>query len=175
MKKLLYFIGIPMLVIALVITALEMFSVYTPSVYIHTDAPVKTKKSIIINARPEKVWALMSQVNEWATWQSDIKNPKLESTFAAGNSFTWESGGLHIRSTLHRTIPSKKIGWSGPAFGSFAIHNWTFIRLPNGATRVEVEESMEGWLVKLLAHKFQTGLETSLDKWMLALKVTAEK
>lgn len=64
MKKLLYFIGIPMLVIALVITALEMFSVYTPSVNIHNNAPVKTKKSITINARPEKVWAIMSKVNE---------------------------------------------------------------------------------------------------------------
>ncbi len=175
MKKLIYFIGIPVLLIGLLITALEIFSVYTPSVNIHNNAPVKTKKSIIIYASPEKVWAIMSKVNEWATWQSDIKKPKLESTFAAGNSFTWESGGLNIRSTLHLAIPSKKIGWSGPAFGSFAIHNWTFISLPNGATRVEVEESMEGWLVKILTHKFQTGLEASLDKWLLALKVTAEK
>jgi hypothetical protein len=175
MKKLIYFIAIPVLLIALLITALEMFSVYTPSVNIHYDAPVITKKSIIINARPEKAWAIMSKVNEWATWQSDIKNPKLESTFAPGNSFTWETGGLNIRSTLHQAIPAKKIGWSGPAFGSFAIHNWTFIGLPNGATRVEVEESMEGWLVKIMTHKFQAGLETSLDKWLLALKVTAEK
>jgi len=175
MKKVIYFVGIPVILIGLLITSLETSSVYTPSVSIRKDAPVKTKKSIVINARPEKVWAIMSKVNEWATWQSDIKNPKLESTFAAGNSFTWETGGLNIRSTLHLAIPSKKIGWSGPAFGSFAIHNWTFISLPNGATRVEVEESMEGWLVKILTHKFQTGLETSLDKWLLALKVTAEK
>jgi len=175
MKKLIYFIGIPILVIALVITALEMFSVYTPSVNIHNDAPVTTKKSILINARPEKIWAIMSKVNEWASWQSDIKNPKLESTFAVGHSFTWETGGLNIRSTIQVAIPSEKIGWSGPAFGSFAIHNWIFISLPNGATRVEVEESMEGWLVKILRHKFQTGLETSLDKWLLALKAAAEK
>ena len=92
-----------------------------------------------------------------------------------GSSFTWESGGLHIRSTIHQAIPYKKIGWSGPAFGSFAIHNWTFIALPGGTTRVGVEESMEGWLVTAIPGKFQTVLDASLDKWLMALKTVAEK
>lgn len=175
MKKLIYFILLPGAIIALIIAALERFSTYVPSMNIHTDAPVKTKKSIIIHAIPEKVWLIMTDVNNWAAWQSDIKNPRLDSTFIPGNSFTWESGGLHICSTIHTTEQFMKIGWSGPAFGSFAIHNWTFTQVSDGSTRVDVQESMEGWLVTVLARKFQSSLDTSLDHWLGALKVTAEK
>jgi hypothetical protein len=34
---------------------------------------------------------------------------------------------------------------------------------------------MQGWLVSLITHKLQTGLNSSLDKWLMALRVTAEK
>jgi hypothetical protein len=67
-----------------------------------------------------------------------------------------------------------KIGWSGKAFGSFAIHNWMFTPQGNG-TLVTVEESMEGWLVWLLKGTFQTGLDNSLTSWLAALKTEAEK
>lgn len=175
MKKLLYTCIVLILATGLTTAGLELFSNYIPSASIHKDAPVQTKKSIVIHATPEKVWTIMSQVNQWTTWESDIKDPKLKGNFQPGNSFTWESGGLNIRSTIHKATPFSAIGWSGPAFGSFAIHNWTFTALPGGYTRVDVEESMEGWLVKLLAHKFQAGLDTSLDKWLAALKKNAEQ
>ncbi|SEW32495.1 SRPBCC family protein [Chitinophaga arvensicola] len=174
MKKLLYSFIALILVAGLTVAGLELFSRYTPSTHIHLEAPVQTRKSIIIHASPEKVWTIMSGVNQWATWQQDIKHPKLTGNFEAGNSFTWESGGLNIRSTIHTAIPFSAIGWSGPAFGAFAIHNWHFTGLPDGSTRVDVEESMEGWLVTLLSHKFQEGLDTSLDKWLAALKTQAE-
>ena len=174
MKKLLYTLLLLAFIAGLTITGLELFSTYTPSADIHRDAPVQTKKTIIIHASPERVWTIMSNVNQWATWQTDIKNPTLNGAFRAGNSFTWESGGLNIRSTIHHATPFTTIGWSGPAFGAFAIHNWTFTPLPRGYTRIDVEESMEGWLVALLSGKFQQGLDTSLDKWLTALKKKAE-
>ncbi|NSL91181.1 polyketide cyclase/dehydrase (plasmid) [Chitinophaga sp. Mgbs1] len=175
MKKLFYSIIILLAAVAVVIGGLELFSHYTPSTGIHKDAPVQTRKSIVIHATPEKVWTLLSNVNHWSSWQTDIRHPRLNGQFVPGNSFTWESGGLNIRSDIHTATPYSNIGWSGPAFGAFAIHLWTFTALPDGYTRVDVEESMEGWLVKLMAHKFQQGLDDSLDKWLAALKTTAEQ
>jgi hypothetical protein len=174
MKKLIYSIILFLTGGVVIVTLLEFSSSYVASENINVLAPVKTKKSIIIHATPQKVWEIMSQVPRWDVWQKDIKNPKMEGTFQKGSYFTWESGGLNIKSTVHCAIPYEKIGWSGPAFGSFAIHNWSFKVLPDGSTKVNVEESMEGWLVQLLSSKFQTGLDVSLDKWLAALKVTAE-
>jgi len=34
---------------------------------------------------------------------------------------------------------------------------------------------MEGWLVIAIPGKFQTVLDASLDKWLMALKTVAEK
>jgi len=175
MKKLIYSIILFLVAGVLTVTALEFSSSYVISEHINVLAPVKTKKSIIIQASPQKVWEIMSDVSRWATWQKDITNPKIKGPFQKGNSFTWETGGLNIKSTIHQAAPYKKIGWSGPAFGSFAIHNWSFTALPGGFTQVNVEESMEGWLVKLLQGKFQTTLDISLDKWLAALKLAAEK
>ncbi|TCD03149.1 SRPBCC family protein [Pedobacter psychroterrae] len=175
MKRIIYFISLPVVCIAAVIIIMEYTIEYPTSGIINKDAPVLTRKSIIINADLEKIWTIMANVNHWDTWQSEIENPNLTGRFIAGNSFTWKTGGLNIRSTLHTAKPFDMIGWSGPAFGSFAVHNWTFIRLPNGSIEVKVEESMEGWLVSLLPGKFQKGLESSLEIWLKALKVVAEK
>ena len=116
----------------------------------------------------------MSRIDQWSDWHKDVESPKLTGLFQQGSSFDWKSGGLTIHSTLHTVIPNSKIGWSGKAFGAFAIHNWTFNK-KNGYTEVHVEESMEGWLVAMLREKFQSGLEKSLDRWLLNLKREAEK
>lgn len=174
MKK--FFLSTLLLIFALIITVtiLELSSSYKVSKTINPKAPVKTKQQIIIHASPEKIYRIMSDVNHWSIWNPDTQDPVMTAPFQKGNSFDWKSGGLTIHSTLHTTIPYHKIGWSGPAFGSFAIHNWTFIANKDYTT-VIVDESMEGWLVSLLKQKFQEGLERSLQTWLKKLKAEAEK
>jgi uncharacterized protein YndB with AHSA1/START domain len=174
MKKVILIIASLILLLAITIGALELFSSYKPSESINKNAPVKTVQKITINASPEKVYSIMTNVDQWSTWQADIQKPVLNGSFEKGNSFNWKTGGLTIRSNIHTAVPSKKIGWSGRAFGAFAIHNWTFTEKGN-YTEVTVEESMEGWLVKLMQKKFQKGLEKSLQIWMNNLKIEAEK
>lgn len=162
------------LVISSTIFLLEYFSDYKTSKTIHLDAPVITKKSIVINAPAEKVWKVFSDVNHWDSWQKEIITPKINGAFEAGTSFTWKSNGLTITSTLQTVESNKMTGWSGPAFGAFAIHTWYFTE-HNGQTTVRVEESMEGWLVSLLKRNFQSNLDMSIDYWLNSLKIEAEK
>ena len=152
----------------------EKTSHYTVSDQVNAAAPVQTQQTIRINAPPDKVWALLTDVNHWADWQKDIGNPRMSGAFEAGNSFDWESGCLHIHSTVGVAEPLKRIVWSGPAFGSFAIHTWT-LTAHDGITEVQVRESMEGWLVSLATPVFQTGLDTSIAYWLGALKQSAER
>jgi uncharacterized membrane protein len=163
-----------LLVIAITIFLLEYFSNYKTSKTIHLDAPVITRKSIVINVPAEKVWKVFSDVDNWNSWQKEIVTPKINGAFKPGTSFNWKSNGLTITSTLQTVETNKMVGWSGPAFGAFAIHTWYFSE-HNGQTTIRVEESMEGWLVKLLKSKFQYSLDTSIDHWLNALKVEAEK
>lgn len=173
MKKILIGIFAIVIVFVLAIGGLEWFSSYTPSTTINKNAPVQTVQKITIKASPEKIWKIMSDVNHWNNWSKDIQEPIMKGAFVKGNSFDWKSGGLTIHSTIHTAIPYSKIGWSGTAFGAFAIHNWTFTQM-NGYTEVKVEESMEGWMVKLMNRKFQKGLEQSLQTWLNNLKSVAE-
>ncbi|MDN3657466.1 SRPBCC family protein [Ferruginibacter paludis] len=159
---------------AIIVFALEYFSKYKVSKTIHVNASVITKKSIVINVPTEKVWKIFSDVDSWNTWQKEIVNPAINGAFKAGASFNWKSNGLAITSKLQTVEVNKMVGWSGPAFGSFAIHTWYFTE-QNGKTTVRVEESMEGWLVKLLKNKFQTGLDTSIEHWLNYLKIESEK
>ena len=162
------------IVLAITVFALEYFSNYKVSKTIHEDAPVVTKKSTVINAPIQKVWKVFCDVDNWNVWQKEIVSPKINGEFKAGTSFNWKSNGLTITSTLQTVEANKMVGWSGPAFGSFAIHTWYFTE-QNGKTTVRIEESMEGWLVKLLKNKFQTGLDTSIEHWLNYLKIESEK
>jgi len=174
MKKLLKYFIYSILLAGIIIGALELFSTYPPSKTIHTNAPVITHRTILINAPIEKVWSVFADIDHWSSWQKEIPSIKLNGPLQAGSSFDWKNKGLTIHSTLHTVDSLHKIGWSGTAFGSFAIHNWTFTRKGN-YTEVAVEESMEGWLVWLLTGTFQTALDDSLTGWLAALKTTAEK
>ena len=65
------------------------------------------------------------------------------------------------------------MGWSGAAFGSFAIHTWR-LTPGDGYTDVHVDESMEGWLIKLAPGTVQAKLDTATQTWLAALKRAAQ-
>lgn len=141
---------------------------------INNNAAVKCSKTITINARNEKVWEIITNINNWATWQTDISNPKLNGELKPESTFDWKTGGAKIHSTLHTVEAFKHFGWTGKTFGLFAIHNWTLTE-NNGQTIVSVEESMEGFLAKLFKKSFNKNLEKGMQNWLDLLKQECEK
>ena len=136
-------------------------------------APATTDQTVDIAAEPERVWQVLSDIDQWPRWQSDIPAAHLTGPLQAGSSFDWQTGGLTIHSTLHTVQPQAGLGWSGKSFGAFAVHNWTLTPQADG-TRVRVQESMEGWLVQLLQFYFRRNLPTSIAVWLNNLKKAAE-
>lgn len=141
---------------------------------INNNAAVKCSKTITIKAGSEKVWAVMTNINNWANWQTDISKPKLNGELKPETTFDWKTGGAKIHSELHTVKPFKNFGWTGKTFGMFAIHNWTLTEA-NGQTKVSVEESMEGFLAKLLKKSFNKNLEKGMQNWLDLLKKECEK
>ena len=140
---------------------------------INQNAPVKCSKSISINAESKKVWSVMTDIDNWAKWQTDISQPKLNGTLAPGSDFVWKTGGAKIISCLHTVNPCQQFGWTGKTFGMFAIHNWNISEV-NGQTQVLVEESMEGFLAGLFKSSFNKNLERDMKHWLELLKTRCE-
>lgn len=141
---------------------------------INTNAPVQCTKTIVINAAPEKVWATITGINQWANWQTDITNPSLAGPLQPGSTFVWTTGGAKITSTLHTVEPYTNFGWTGKTFGMFAIHNWVITPLGT-QTQVTVEESMQGLPARLFKTAFNKSLEKGMQHWLALLKATCEK
>lgn len=141
---------------------------------INQKAPVTCSKTITINASSEKVWKVITNINNWANWQTEITKPKLNGALTPGTTFDWQTGGAKIHSTLHTVEPFRNFGWTGKTFGMFAIHNWALTE-NNGQTTVSVHESMEGFLAKLFKKSFNKNLEKGMQTWLDLLKKECEK
>lgn len=141
---------------------------------INSDAPVKCEYSIVINARSEKVWSVLTDIDHWSVWQTDIKRPKLKGQLRPNATFVWRTGGAKVRSTLHTVVPNKVFGWTGKTYGMYAVHNWTLTE-SNGKTTVFVSESMEGFLARVFKKSFTKNLESGMLHWLTLLKKECEK
>ncbi len=135
--------------------------------------PAFARREIIIYASVEKVWQIQTDIENWNKWQPDITSAKLEGALSAGTVFRWKAMGLNIVSTLHTVKPHQQIGWTGISLGMSAIHNWMF-EARGEATLVITEESLSGWLTRLMALLDPRFLEKSLEASLNILKVKAE-
>ncbi len=141
---------------------------------INKNAPVFARKELLINAPIEKVWEIQSNIDAWPGWQPDITTAKLEADLKEGSTFRWKAQGLTIHSQLHTVEPNRRIGWTGTALGMDAIHNWTFE--DRGETTLAItEESLSGWLTRLMKLFDPHFLEKSLEATLQRLKDKAEK
>jgi uncharacterized protein YndB with AHSA1/START domain len=140
---------------------------------INSNAPVKCSKSILIHTEPQKVWSVLTNINQWSAWQTDISSPQQHGDLREGTTFDWKTGGVWIHSTLHTVEPYQFFGWTGKTLGVFAVHNW-ILSEKNGSTFVEVQESMEGFLTHLFRRNFQKNLENGMQKWLDLLKKASE-
>ncbi len=137
------------------------------------EAPVKASKSIVIEATPETVWSVLTDIDHWANWQPDISKPQLSGPLLPGTTFDWKTGGAGIHSTLHTVEANASLGWTGKTFGMYAVHNWELKAVPGG-TEVSVDETMEGLLASLLKKSFNKNLDRDMQHWLELLKAESE-
>lgn len=141
---------------------------------INRRAPLVARKEVLINASPEAVWRIQSDIDCWKSWETDISKSQLEGELKRDAVFKWTSGGFTVKSKIQEVVPQQRLAWSGKSVGSSAKHVWTF-EPRDGGTLVTTEESMEGWLVTIIKAFAPDFLDKSLDKWTLNLKRKAEE
>ena len=139
---------------------------------IREDAPVKASLEITIHASIEKVWLLLTDVKGWPKWQTDISTAEMVGPLQAGTTFSWTTGGTHIKSRLALVRPNDQFAWTGTAFGATAIHVWKLSRLADDQTLVKTDESMHGFLLTLFYSSRK--LAATDQRWLDRLKLAAE-
>lgn len=136
---------------------------------INHKAPVSCTKSIVISSPASEVWKVLTDINRWPEWQREISKATVNGPLESGTTFDWKTGGMAIHSTLHTVQPFTHFGWTGKVMGIYAIHNFT-LKPQEDKTLVLVEESMEGFLARLLKSSFNKLLEKGMINWLDALK-----
>ncbi|PSL49507.1 polyketide cyclase/dehydrase/lipid transport protein [Chitinophaga niastensis] len=141
---------------------------------INHNAPVQQTKELFINAAPEKVWKILSNINGWGMWLPEVKKIKVNGDVKPGTSFKWTNGGTGISSVLHTVKPNEFIGWTGKAAGTYAVHNWILVA-QNGGTLLRTEESMQGFVAFLFKGMLNKMLVNGMSDWLTKIKDQAEK
>lgn len=147
-----------------------MTSITVP-IAIDADAPVISRRRLLIPAARATVWSAHADVNRWPEWQSEITAASIDGPFAVGSTITWSTSGITepIHSTIYVVEPHRRTLWGGPAMGIVGIHQWRFSDA-EGGTLVETEESWSGGPVETDPATMQAALDASLDTWLDRIK-----
>jgi len=140
---------------------------------IRESASVKASVEIAIHASAEKVWRVLTDVNDWPKWQPDISATDIHGPLEAGTRFSWTTGGTRIESRIALVEPTAQFAWTGKAFGAKAIHVWKLQRLSGDQTLVKTDESMDGFLLKIFYSSKK--LAESDRRWLDRLKAASER
>ncbi len=117
---------------------------------------------------------MLTAVEDWPSWNPDVKSVSLEGAVAEGSEFRWKAGPGTITSRIRRLERPRRIEWTGTTFGIKAIHVYT-LESHGGTTRVKSEESYHGLVSRLFRRSLQKTLDSTLASGLTHLKVEAER
>lgn len=137
-------------------------------------APLAGRRELFIAAPIEKVWRILTDLPRWPEWQPGIASVEVTGPLAVGMVFRWKGKGFAITSTLGEFDPPRRIGWSGHAAGMTAIDIY-ILEAKDGGTLAATEESMSGWLARLLKIFQPSFLDKSQAESLEKLKAEAER
>jgi uncharacterized protein YndB with AHSA1/START domain len=143
-------------------------------VKVNERAPAVASAEVEVHADPETVWKVLTSIDEWPSWNPDVRSAFLEDGLTEGSRFRWKAGPGTITSTLQRIERPRLIAWTGTTFGIKAVH---VHRLePQGeGTAVSSEESWEGLPVRILRRWMQRTLDQGVTAGLEHLKAAAER
>jgi uncharacterized protein YndB with AHSA1/START domain len=137
-------------------------------------APVTGRAEIEIAAPPEVVWEVLTRLENWPNWNSDVKWMRLDGPLAPGTEFRWKAGPGTIVSTIDRVEPPRYISWHGRTLTIDAYHQW-WLEPRDSGTFVRTEEPFFGALARLLRRPLQKTLDKSFADSLERLKREAER
>jgi uncharacterized protein YndB with AHSA1/START domain len=141
---------------------------------INRNAPATAQGELQIAADRQTVFAVIAAIDQWPSWNPDIKSVTLQGPVQPGTGFRWKSGPSTLTSTLQVVDPPQEIAWTGTTMGIRAVHVFRF-QANDGGTLAHSEESWEGLLASLLKGYSRKSLDKAIRSILSHLKVEAER
>jgi uncharacterized protein YndB with AHSA1/START domain len=143
-------------------------------VEVNTNAPIVEGSEIEIDAPPETVWDVLTDLERWPSWNPDVKSMSFSGAIAEGSEFRWKAGPGTIVSTIRRVDRPRLIGWTGRTLGIDALHVYR-LEPRDGKTFVSTEESYDGLTARVFRGPLRKTLKSALDSGLRQLKAEAER
>ena len=141
---------------------------------IDRQAPATAAGEVLIAAPQETVWEVLSDIQNWPTWNTDIASIAVQGGIEPGTEFRWKTGSASLVSELQVVDPPREIGWTGMSMGIHAVHVF-HLESRDGRTAVRSEESFRGLIPSLLRGYSRKVLQRGIDGILGALKSEAER
>jgi uncharacterized protein YndB with AHSA1/START domain len=141
---------------------------------INRAAPVVAGGETEIAAACDVVWDVLTGIEQWPTWNPEVKSVSMHGAVSEGSVFRWKAGPGTITSTLEHVEVPRRIAWSGTTLGIEAIHVYA-LEARDGVTLVRTEESYDGLVARLFRGRLRQTLERSLESGLRHLKSEAER
>ncbi|MFA1539624.1 SRPBCC family protein [Actinomadura monticuli] len=138
---------------------------------IDESAPVTNTSSVLIDASPARVWDVLADLRGWETWAPGFRLRALHAV-EPGREFRWAQNGTPLRSRFAVVAPGRELSWTGTCLALYRAVDRLVLAEEGGRTRVTVQESLTGPLVRRLygQRKLREGHEIRLA----ALKTRVE-
>jgi uncharacterized protein YndB with AHSA1/START domain len=140
---------------------------------INRNAPATAEAELRIDADPQTVFAVISAIDQWPSWNPDVKSVSVEGPVQPGMVFRWKAGPSSLTSVLQVVDPPREIAWTGTTMGIKAVHLFQF-RASDGGTIARSEESWEGLIASLLKGYSRKTLDKGIRNVLANLKTEAE-
>lgn len=144
---------------------------YAKNSRIDAAAPLTVTSSIVIDAPPEQVWAVLSDVAGWPAWHPAMTVRRLDAV-RPDATLRWKLGRVPIRSTFAVVSPPRELTWTGRFLGYKAVDQHVLAPTADGRTTATIRESLAGPLLPLLFS--QAKLEAGHRRWLADLKARVE-
>ena len=112
------------------------------------DDRIHISTDIVINAKKEDVWLVLSDLAKWPSWNSLIVS--FAGNFSKNASLTLEfadpdNGAISFNRTMFLFEEGKSFGWTGEAFAGLKDHHiFTIEELPDRRTRFTQADGLYG-------------------------------
>lgn len=136
------------------------------------NAPVTASRSVTIDAPADRVWRILTNVEDWPQWHAYLKDAELHGDFAAGSALSY-GGPLKHRLTVAKVKVNELVMLYGFLSRYTAVTKWDVQRASSGGTKVTFTESSAGPLMSVFYSSRSLG--GHLERWLTALKAAAEQ
>ena len=142
------------------------------------DADLFAHNEIMVNASCETVFANIVDAQSWPSWYPNSHNVVVhdspDNKLHEGMTFSWDTFGVHIESTVHELVPNSRIGWWGLGTGMKAYHTFLLVKTDQGC-HIITEEVVRGEGAIKFRQEQPSAMHDGHDLWLKVIKARSEK